>query len=157
MAYTLYKHLSTLLVFCSTAFFLNGQSLQDLNKLRNEYEKFKKEKISTNEQNVSGNQSLQSNTMNNNLIPFNRKFSAFSDSLMSSNKYFGYVFNRSDTLFFWENLPAPIDYVIGPGDEVIISLWGATQLRLEYSVDKMAKSMMRKVGIYSFRKNLKGS
>ena len=87
--------------------------------------------------------------MNNNFIPFNRKFSASSDSLMSSNKYFGYsFFNRSDTLFFWENLPAPIDYVIGPGDEVIIvSLWGATQLRLEYNVDKDGKIYDEKVGI----------
>tara|TARA_B100000676_G_C18084445_1_gene853814 strand:+ start:425 stop:2494 length:2070 start_codon:yes stop_codon:yes gene_type:complete len=148
MAYTLYKHLFTLLVFCLTAFVLNGQSLQDLNKLRNEYEKFKKEKISTNERSVSGNQSLQSNTMRNNLIPFNRKFSTSSDSLIPSNKYFGYsFFNRSDTLFYWENLPAPIDYVIGPGDEVIVSLWGATQLRLEYNVDKDGKIYDEKVGI----------
>lgn len=42
---------------------------------------------------------------------------------------FGYnIFNYSPTTFQPSiNIPVPSDYLIGPGDEVIISLWGETQ------------------------------
>ena len=52
------------------------------------------------------------------------------DSLFQNVPAFGYnIFNYSSTTFQPSvNIPAPINYVIGPGDEVVISLWGETQL-----------------------------
>lgn len=43
---------------------------------------------------------------------------------------FGFDLFQNDNLTFTPNLhiPTPEDYVIGPGDEIIIDLWGATQL-----------------------------
>ncbi len=43
---------------------------------------------------------------------------------------FGYdIFNYSPTTFQPSvNIPVPNNYVIGPGDEIVISLWGETQL-----------------------------
>ena len=43
---------------------------------------------------------------------------------------FGYnIFNYSPSTFQPSvNIPAPANYIIGPGDEVVISLWGETQL-----------------------------
>ncbi|MGA7837315.1 MAG: SLBB domain-containing protein [Ignavibacteriaceae bacterium] len=43
---------------------------------------------------------------------------------------YGYkIFNYSPTTFQPSvNIPVPVNYVIGPGDEVVISLWGETQL-----------------------------
>ena len=39
--------------------------------------------------------------------------------------YIGYdFFSRRDTIPFWQNLPLSKNYKLGPGDEVIISLWG---------------------------------
>ena len=39
--------------------------------------------------------------------------------------YFGYeyFFNQSKLLNI-DNLPIPNDYILGPGDEIIISIWG---------------------------------
>jgi protein involved in polysaccharide export with SLBB domain len=35
-----------------------------------------------------------------------------------------------------EDLKAPGDYILGPGDEVRVSIWGASQLDSEYSINK---------------------
>ncbi|WP_286755073.1 SLBB domain-containing protein [Roseivirga sp. UBA838] len=52
-------------------------------------------------------------------------------------KIFGFDLFKKENLTFAPNLniPTPADYVLGPGDEVIIDLWGSTQLyeRLEIS------------------------
>ena len=43
-------------------------------------------------------------------------------------KYFGYdFFMKRDTSQFWQNLPMPSDYLLGSGDELIISLWGEVE------------------------------
>lgn len=44
-------------------------------------------------------------------------------------KIFGFALFRSGKLNFSPNLniPTPVDYVLGPGDGIVIDLWGATQ------------------------------
>ena len=52
-------------------------------------------------------------------------------------KHFGYdFFTMRDTLSIWNNLPVPPNYILGPGDEIIISLWGETQLRDNYTIGR---------------------
>ena len=42
-----------------------------------------------------------------------------------SKKYFGYeFFERS--VSFYDNIPTPTTFKLGPGDEIVISLWGET-------------------------------
>ena len=63
-------------------------------------------------------------------------------------RYFGYdYFTRRDTVAFWENLPTPANYLLGPGDELIISLWGETQLRETYTISREGKIYDEKVGL----------
>ena len=51
--------------------------------------------------------------------------------------HYGYdFFTKRDTVAFWENLPTPATYLLGPGDELIISLWGETQLRETYTISR---------------------
>ncbi|MBO6761089.1 MAG: SLBB domain-containing protein, partial [Roseivirga sp.] len=54
----------------------------------------------------------------------------------AQRKIFGFELFQTDNLTFAPNLniPTPEDYVIGPGDEIIIDLWGATQLYSSLSV-----------------------
>ena len=60
--------------------------------------------------------------------------------------YFGYdLFNSGVT--FWDNLPAPSNYLLGPGDEVVISLWGETQMRKTYTINRDGKIYDDKVGL----------
>ena len=51
-------------------------------------------------------------------------------------KIYGYDLFQSKTLNFSPNLniPTPEDYVLGPGDEIKIDLWGATQASAAYVV-----------------------
>lgn len=51
-------------------------------------------------------------------------------------KIYGYDLFQSDNLTFAPNLniPTPDDYVLGPGDEINIDLWGATQLSTTFVV-----------------------
>ena len=46
---------------------------------------------------------------------------------VEDNEYFGYNYFVQDINFF-DNIPTPSDFKLGPGDEVIISLWGETCL-----------------------------
>ena len=45
-----------------------------------------------------------------------------------------------------ENFSIPSDYVIGPGDELIISIWGETQIRNNYVISRDGK-IYRRVGL----------
>ncbi len=51
------------------------------------------------------------------------------------SEFFGYdYFNRE--INFFDNIPVPANYTIGPGDEVIISLWGEHNLRKNFVINK---------------------
>lgn len=52
-----------------------------------------------------------------------------------ASKYFGLdYFNKQVT--FFDNLPTPANYMLGPGDEIIISMWGETNSRDQYIINK---------------------
>ena len=66
----------------------------------------------------------------NRLVTNIRDIEEISEYLDSTQtlKYFGYdYFIKRDTTQFWQNLPLPLDYRLGSGDELIISLWGEVE------------------------------
>ncbi len=51
--------------------------------------------------------------------------------------YFGYEFiNNSQKFQVWDNLPVGDAYRLGPGDELVITLWGDTESMHSYTVSK---------------------
>jgi protein involved in polysaccharide export with SLBB domain len=62
---------------------------------------------------------------------------------------FGYnIFTYAPTTFEPSvNIPAPKNYVVGPGDEIVISLWGATQLVHKLTVAKDGSLYIPDVGL----------
>ena len=62
---------------------------------------------------------------------------------------FGYnVFNYSPTTFEPSlNVPVPTNYVVGPGDELVITLWGETQLVNNLTVSKNGDIYIPNVGL----------
>ncbi|OYV87553.1 MAG: hypothetical protein B7Z63_02185, partial [Ignavibacteriae bacterium 37-53-5] len=64
---------------------------------------------------------------------------------------FGYnVFTYSPTTFQPAlNVPTPVNYVVGPGDEIVISLWGETQLVQNLFVSKNGDIYIPNVGLVS--------
>ncbi len=126
-----------------------SQSQQDLNKLIREYENNNK---SLNQEQIDQeDREFKDFKFDRKVMfePYKNNFSkSNNDSLNSISKYFGYdFFTKRDSIEFWENLPAPINYVVGPGDEIIISLWGQTQIRKSYSVTRDGKIYDEQVGI----------
>ena len=127
--------------------FIFPQSLQDLRKMRSEYEKLLK-----NRDNIQiGVPDTEDRSSSN--LPKTGEMKIFDfdkalDSLRNQSNFFGYdYFTRQDTISFWENLPAPSNYLLGPGDELIISLWGETELRESYIISREGKIYDQKIGI----------
>jgi|YelNatPaOPRAMG01_1025707.scaffolds.fasta_scaffold00456_34 protein involved in polysaccharide export with SLBB domain len=62
---------------------------------------------------------------------------------------FGYnIFTFSPTTFEPSlNVPTPTNYVIGPGDEIIITLWGETQQTYDVTVSKNGDVMIPEAGL----------
>ncbi|MBT4662829.1 MAG: hypothetical protein HOC18_13125, partial [Candidatus Marinimicrobia bacterium] len=143
-----YKHI--VYVLFVSAFVLGyGQSIQELQKLKGDYEKFQK-----------GQNQLQLPTAIDRGVdptaglPRQAQITPYQpmgvDEIMENEglEYFGYgFFTRRDEVAFWENLPTPANYYLGPGDELVISLWGETQLRETYTISRDGKIYDAKVGL----------
>ena len=52
-----------------------------------------------------------------------------------SSPYYGYNYFKRDLNFF-DNIPAPNDYMLGPGDQIVISFWGERNSRENFLVNK---------------------
>ncbi len=62
--------------------------------------------------------------------------------------YFGYDFFQSrQKISIFDNLPVPEDYQLGPGDEIVISLWGDAQIRSAYLINKNGELFIDKIGL----------
>jgi len=57
------------------------------------------------------------------------------DPFDEESEYFGYNYFKRDINFF-DNIPTPSDFRLGPGDEIILSLWGETNLRESFTINK---------------------
>ena len=61
------------------------------------------------------------------------------------NLYFGYNYFKSDINFF-DNTPTPADFKLGAGDEIILSLWGETNLRERFVINKEGLIYYKNIG-----------
>tara|TARA_B110000438_G_scaffold295951_1_gene339853 strand:+ start:139 stop:2103 length:1965 start_codon:yes stop_codon:yes gene_type:complete len=126
----------------------NAQSLQELQNMKLEYEKMKKEAITTTSEyeGIKTSNARTSILDEDLLIPY--KSDKIKNEVLLDQYYFGYdFFTLRDSIPFWDNLPAPSNYLLGPGDEVILSIWGETQLRQTYIISKDGKIYDPKVGL----------
>ncbi len=118
---------------------LLGQSLQELKKIEDEYKKILEiQNLQKSDDVIEAEKSASSTSLPNQLVysrkdiesllvntqKLLKKLKVYEDST-EKMPYVGYeIFTQRDSLPFWQNLPLPKNYVLGPGDEIIISLWG---------------------------------
>ncbi len=154
MNYFINKKLIVILLSLITVCF--SQSTQNIKELRDNYEKLKKDRTSAEPENIKEIDSEISISREALLTKYEEDLTK-RDSLMNLSKFFGFdYFTKRDTIKFWENLPIPSNYYIGPGDELVISLWGETQLRKIYKVSRDGTIYDDKVGLlYLSGKNIK--
>ena len=123
-----------------------GQSVSDMNRLRKQYEEYiqNRDKIFIDEDNdLDG---IDGNLPENELINLNL-YHEMNIAQEVRLKFFGYdFFSSKDSLLIWNNLPIPSSYLLGPGDEIIISLWGETQVRESYTISRDGSLYIERVG-----------
>ena len=144
------KKYSIFLCFISIVF---GQiSIDDMNKLsKAELDAIRSKLLSG--EDISSD-SIEDQSMSS-------KNTTISDVQISSEKapvspgmYFGYDYFKRDINFF-DNTPTPSDYKLGPGDELIISLWGETNSRENFIINKDGMIYYKNVGFINLsNKNL---
>ena len=61
------------------------------------------------------------------------------------SRYFGYDYFNKDINFF-DNIPTPIDFILGPGDEINLSLWGEVNLQESLIINKEGQVYFENVG-----------
>ena len=71
--------------------------------------------------------------------------SSVEEKSLNSSQYFGYDYFLKDISFF-DNIPTPSDFKLGPGDEVILSFWGETNQRDRYIIDKNGMIFFNNIG-----------
>ena len=121
------KHIYIIIFFLSTIF--AQVSISDINKLSNQQlDAFKEELQANKTESILESIPAESNMSS----PVSITSTA---AAITSEDYFGYNYFRKDISFF-DNIPTPADYKLGPGDEIIISLWGENNSRKNMTINK---------------------
>lgn len=63
----------------------------------------------------------------------------------SNPAFFGYNYFENN-INFYDNIPTPSNYKLGPGDEIILSLWGETNLRETFVINKEGLIYFKNIG-----------
>ena len=133
-----------------------GQSIQELQRLKAEYEKFQKgqKQVQLPTGVDGGIDPVTSLPREAQITPYEFEKDLLYEKKDEGLNHFGYdFFTQRDTVKFWENLPTTANYLLGPGDELVISLWGETQLRETYIISRDGKIYDEKVGLLNMTGN----
>tara|TARA_Y100000590_G_scaffold458788_1_gene614309 strand:- start:1983 stop:3911 length:1929 start_codon:yes stop_codon:yes gene_type:complete len=141
---------------------LFAQNYQELQKLQNEYKKalerqsLQKPTEISNAENTAKSISLpdkliysrkdiESLLVNTEKLLYELKFLKDSTKKMP---YIGYdLFTQRDSIPFWQNLPISKNYILGPGDEIIISLWGESNSYTTETINRDGQIFIENIGI----------
>lgn len=115
------------ILFLSTI--LAQASISDLNKLSNQQLDMLKGELQ-NDKKASFVESVPATSKSSNPVTITSTATA-----ITTERYFGYNYFKKDISFF-DNIPTPADYKLGPGDEIIISLWGENNSREKMTINK---------------------
>ena len=121
-----------LLLIVSSSFLISQVNLTDIQKLTNkELDKLRSEIL--NEQNLSNDNQFDNETQV--YTPNIEKVSLPSNTNDNKFTIFGYNYFEREVNFF-DNIPTPSDYLLGPGDELILSMWGEANSRETFTLNK---------------------
>jgi len=129
------------IIFLSTVF--AQVSMSDINKISNQQLDKIKEELQGNSLSNTVNSDIPKEEINT-LIPVS--IESNDDKIDTDTEdYFGYNYFKRDISFF-DNIPTPVDYKLGPGDEIIISLWGENNSRENKTINKDGMIYYKNIG-----------
>ena len=148
-------------IFCLNAVLI-AQNYQELQKLQSEYKKALERQALQKPSEISeAEKTAQSTALPDKLIYSRKDIESLlvnTDRLLkelrfledSTQKmpYIGYeFFTKRDTIPFWQNLPISKNYILGPGDEIIISLWGESNSYVTKTINRDGQIFIENIGI----------
>jgi len=140
---------------------LNAQTLQDIENVRKQYqEALRRQELQKPQEVRDAEETAKSTSLPDKVIYTRKEVESLIlntqklldklNSLQDSSKSFrhiGYdVFTIRDSIPFWQNLPTPNDYILGPGDEIIISLYGAIEISITETINRDGQVFLKDVG-----------
>ena len=67
---------------------------------------------------------------------------------------FGYdYFVKRDSVYFTDNKKINTEYVLGSGDEILITMWGDAELNIKKVINKNGSVFIDNVGQITFQEN----
>ena len=94
---------------------------------------------------IDGNNINYADTLINREYPQPQLQTKISDKTLLH--YYGYnILTTFPETIIWDNKPPSGEYILGAGDEVIIEVWGDTQLRAVHIIDQYGKINIDKIG-----------
>tara|TARA_B100001250_G_scaffold214144_1_gene183690 strand:- start:3156 stop:5105 length:1950 start_codon:yes stop_codon:yes gene_type:complete len=78
-------------------------------------------------------------------IEIDREAAELEKELSELSEYFGYGYFKRKINFF-DNVPTPIDFKLGAGDEIILSLWGQVNLQEKFTINKDGLIYYKNIG-----------
>ena len=139
-----------------------GQNFQELQKLQNEYKKaLERQALQKPNDIYEAEKTAKSTALPDKLIYSRKDIESLlvnTEKLLQQLKFLedsskkmphiGYeFFSRRDTIPFWQNLPLSKNYKLGPGDEVIISLWGESSAYSSEIINRDGQIYIEKIGV----------
>ena len=122
-------------------------SISDINRLSNQQLDLIKDELQSKSALSSTKQaSLESGELNPAPIIF--EGNSGSDITIIDEYYFGYEYFKRDINFF-DNIPTPPQYKLGPGDEITLSLWGENNSREVFTLTKDGMIYYENIGFVS--------
>ncbi len=164
--YTIFSRKSICAVFLSLLIMsiCSSQTLQDIENIRKQYQDaLKNQELQKPKEIKDAEETARSTALPDkviytrkeveSLIANTQKLLDRLNSLQDSSNvmpYVGYdIFEARDTIPFWQNLPTPNDYVLGPGDEIIISLYGSIEQNTSEVINRDGQVFLKDVGTLS--------
>tara|TARA_Y100000768_G_C23975199_1_gene682667 strand:- start:715 stop:2643 length:1929 start_codon:yes stop_codon:yes gene_type:complete len=153
--------LLVLYIFCSCTIIFS-QNFQELQKIQSEYKKALERQALQKPDEISEAEKIAKSTALPDKLIYSRKdiesLLVNTEKLLQQLKfledstkkmpYIGYdFFSRRDTIPFWQNLPLSNNYKLGPGDEVIISLWGESSSFSTEVINRDGQIYIDKIGV----------
>ncbi len=141
---------------------LVAQNYQELQKLQSEYKKaLERQSLQKPSDITDAEKTIKSTALPDKLIYSRKDIESLlvnTEKLLQKLKfledstkkmpYVGYEFFTSrDTIPFWQNLPISRNYILGPGDEIIIALWGESNSYLSETINRDGQIFIENIGI----------
>ena len=160
MKNTINYYIIFFLIFFSSI--IHAQTLNEIERLKSEYERALNRQSLQKSSEVTDAEKRANSTALPNKLVYSRKdiesllintqklideLNSLEDSTRKLN-YAGYnFFTRRDSIPFWQNMPIPKNYKLGPGDEVIISLWGEVESYNSETINRDGQIFIKDIGI----------